>query len=122
MDLKDAVDVVHKKSLLFRSLDAIVNSYKFSRLWKASDEKEQKRILDHLNKGEKEFVSEWMEFHKDLEPGELSMRVLRIDAAKYGIYNYSRLSRAELVAAVKECVDEERRNAIKNIGSKGTIN
>jgi hypothetical protein len=52
-----------------------------------------------------------MRHHPTLDLGEVSMRVLIEKAKRFEIKNYSRLTRDELIFAIKECQYEKDRNA-----------
>lgn len=106
--LRELKKVAHANTLKCRSIEAIVTSAKFERLWEESTQllkMEAEHIIWKNNKGQ---LMKWMQDHPSLELGERSLIYLRGKAKKLRVKNYSRLSKPELIRGIanKEKVDE----------------
>lgn len=99
---------LHQKILDMRSIEATLTKPIFERLWLASDEKQRKVAKQHILNGSKDLLKSWMEFHPDLELGELSLNKLKKLAARYRVPNYSRLTRCEIEPILQELHGKNR--------------
>ena len=98
--LKEIVDDVHHRTLQQRSIQAIVKTPQFERLWEESTQEERDKVDLYIQFGYKSKVGEWIKNHSSLELGERSLKYLKDRAMFLFIKNYSRLSKAELISAI----------------------
>lgn len=92
---------IHSQVLTLRNLENLISKTSFHRLYESSSPEEKKQIYDIIQNGNKEEVARWMITHPDLEPGEMSLKGLRLLAARLHIVNYSRKSKLELIQALQ---------------------
>jgi len=107
--LREMKEAAHRNTLKCRSIESIVTSDKFERMWGES-KKIQKMEAEHIIwKGNKGQLMKWMSDHPSLELGERSLIYLRARAKKIRVKNYSRLSKPELIREIeyKEKIDEK---------------
>lgn len=93
---------LRKEVNTLRSLDYIIGQISFENLWIVSDEKDKKRLLEIIEKRNKERLITWVKNHPSIDIGEKSLTQLRDAARDLGIKNYSRLSKIELLLSIKE--------------------
>ena len=98
--LEDLKKVTHDSTLRSRSIEAIVHSDRFAKLWNASDDFEKQCAEIAVWQGSKRKLIEWMNKHDSLELGERPFSFLRKAARRLRITNYSRLSKPELIKQI----------------------
>jgi hypothetical protein len=111
-------DKIHRNTLCTRSIEAIVMSKRFERLWSESDQT-QRTIVEKLIEEDKRLtIIDWMKNHPSLALGERPLSYLRSQGKRLRIKNYSRLSKPELIREIsqKEQDDEKKQ------GGNGSIN
>lgn len=106
--LADIKKAVHENTLRTRSVEAIIQSARFERIWEESDETQRQQAELAVWQGSKPKLIAWMRNHPSLELGERPMTYLKQRAKKLRVKNYSRLSKPELIRAIemKENVNE----------------
>ena len=65
------------------------------------------KLTELVTAGNKEGLKQWIKNHPDLDLGEMNVSRLRVIAQELGVYNYSRLSRGELIRGIKEMKNEK---------------
>ena len=108
--LKDLRKEVHDNTLRCRSVESIVQSARFERLWEESTDRQKEEAELAVWKGSKPELTRWMTHHSSLELGERSLAYLKVRARKLRVKNYSRLTKPELIGAIerKEIEDEQK--------------
>ena len=107
--LRDLRKEVHDNTLRCRSIESIVQSARFERLWEESTDRQKEEAEFAVWKGSKPELMKWMKNHSSLELGERSLTYLKDRAKKLRVKNYSRLTKPELIGAInrKEIADEQ---------------
>lgn len=105
--LKELKHAVHDNTLRARSVEAIVQSAKFERLWDDSNKTDKYKAELAIWQGSKPKLIEWMKEHDSLELGERPVSYLKARAKKMRIRNYSRLSKPELIGAINKREKED---------------
>jgi len=98
--LKELIDSIHHKTLQHRSIEAIIISSKFERLWEESSREEKEKASLLIQFGYKSKLVEWIKHHPSLDLGEHSLNYLKERGKSLKIKNYCRLSKPELIAAI----------------------
>lgn len=96
---------LHNRLLLARSLELLLLKPQFEELWESSNEEQKKEAEKHIKANNKDALVEWMRKHPAIDLGEKTVRQLIPMARRLGVKNYSRLSRDELIVAIKEKSD-----------------
>ena len=106
LELKKAT---HDNTLRARSVEAIIHSGRFGRLWLESTDIQKQAAELAVWQGSTTKLTTWMRDHTGLELGERSLTWLKACAKKLRVKNYSRLAKWELINAieVKESVNEQ---------------
>lgn len=119
--LRSLCDDLHQKSKHHRSIEALISSLRFERLWDCSSPDEQEKVMLFIQFGYRSRVVEWLKSHPSLDLSERPIGYLRDLGQKRRITNYSRLSKSELVGEIKKEQQDyeanERRDGRKNIGN-----
>jgi hypothetical protein len=111
MDFKDMRDKIHRKTLKLRSIQSLIESPGFERLWEESNEKQREEVLKNLLDGSRLAVVQWMRNHPSLDLGERNMEYLRQRGKVLRIKNYSRLMKSELIREIKKHEQEQEGSA-----------
>lgn len=98
--LTEVRDDLRQKTLHSRSLEAIIMTERFERLWMESTVSQRETVMAFIEFGFKSRVSEWMKNHPSLELGERPISYLKERGRLLGIRNYSRLQKAELISQI----------------------
>ena len=108
VSLRELKKAVHDNTLRSRSIEAIVHSDKFERLWNESTDTQKQQAELAVWRASKVDLVDWMKNHHSLELGERPLSYLKARAKKLRVKNYSRLSKPELIREIehKESVDE----------------
>jgi len=96
---------IHKKILIMRSMETIINSPRFARLWKDSNMEQLMTVRLAVRSYDKFKLQKWVRQHPSLDVSELPVKRLREIAQEHNIYNYSRLSKLELIRAIDKKED-----------------
>lgn len=92
---------IHSQVLTLRNIENLIAKSSFARLYESSTPDERRKIYDIIKNGQKDEVAQWMITHPDLDPGEMSLKGLRILAARLRIPNYSRKTKLELISILQ---------------------
>jgi len=87
---------------MMRRLEHLILSPLFERLWKDSDEGLKDAATKRVFAGDLRGLKAWMRNHPSIDLGEKSVRTLREIGQRQGIANYSRLTKVELMSAIRE--------------------
>lgn len=98
------------RELKQRSINRLINSPLFERMYHRSDLLERIEVENYVEQLDKTKILNWMRHHSKLELGEKSHAVLKEMGREKRIKNWSRLSKTELVQAIGDH-DAKRRNA-----------
>jgi len=92
-------------------------------LWNDSTLEQRQTLIDAISRGDKDVVRSWITKHDKLEYGEMSIRRLRLEAAKKGIRNVTRKQKCELLMELTNVEDKRRQEErdSKIIGKDETI-
>jgi len=102
MQLHRICETLHSKILRLRSVERIVSSIRFNRLWEDSDEKQRVEAGGFIEKGDRQALITWIKQHPSLMIEELFISQLKELACGLLVCDWSRMSRLELIAAIKE--------------------
>lgn len=102
---------VHSTILIYRSIERIIDTEDFLSLWERSDDNQKQEITTIVLNKDKYGLIRWMRQHPAVELIELPIHILRDMACKLNIYKYSRLSKVELIRAIRAKNRDENRNA-----------
>ena len=92
---------IHVEAKRLRNIDYILGRPSFENLWILSDDKEKERLRVGLHNKSKDFIIDWYKSHPLIDIGEQTLIQLRETAKDLCIHNYSRLSKIELLVAIK---------------------
>jgi len=98
-------EMLHAKILRLRSIEGIVSSLRFERLWDDSDKEQREEVLGYIKEENRVRILKWIRTHPSLELGELSTSQLKELARKLRVTNYSRMLKVQLIRAIKEKED-----------------
>jgi len=106
--LEELRKATHENTLRSRSIEAIVHSRRFERLWNESSDTKKMQAEHAIWQANKNKLIDWMKEHTALELGEQPLSFLRTRAKVLRVKNYSRLSKPELIREItnKENLDE----------------
>ena len=93
-------DSVHRRTLKNRSIEAIVESDRFERLWNESSDLQKKEAEQLIKDEAKLALILWLKNHPSLDLGERPLIYLRGQGRKLRVKNYSRLSKPELIREI----------------------
>jgi hypothetical protein len=100
IELENLKKEVHTKALFYRSVEAIVFSIRFERLWLDSTPEKRKEVLSYIREDKKADLVNWMKHHAALDYGEQPLSFLKLKARILRVKNYSRLSKGELISEI----------------------
>ena len=98
----DLERILRAKAALARSIECVINRPVFLRLWDCSDDAAKQQLKTFVEDLNKEAVLKWLRNHPSINLEDYTMRRLYEIAKKHAIKNYARLSRSQLVKAIKE--------------------
>lgn len=98
--LKELIESIHHKTLQHRSIETVITSTKFERLWEESTQKQKDEVGLLIQFGYKSKLVDWMKHHPSLDLGEHTLNYLKERGRILKIKNYCRLSKPELIAAI----------------------
>jgi len=99
-------DGLHDTILKLRRIEYIVDSHLFQVFWGRSTKEQQLTVIEVLEHRDLIALIKWLDTHPSLDVGELSSGQLKARARMLKIVNYSRLTKVELIRAIKECENE----------------
>ena len=102
MSLTKILERQRQKVLLDRSIERIINKPSFGVLWEESDFLTRWIVNDWIMDGDKDDLTNWLGSHKSLSLEDKSTVRLKDMARKLQIKNWSRLSKLELIRAIKQ--------------------
>ncbi len=91
----------HNRVLSARSIEGVITSLQFERLWGESTEEQKVAAKKLIEANNKKSILAWMRKHPSIDIGEKPIRDLYPIAKRLGVRNYSRLLRHELIAAIQ---------------------
>lgn len=91
----------HNRVLSARSIEGVITSLQFERLWSASTDDQKAAAKKLIEGNNKKSILVWMREHPSIDLGEKPIRDLYPIAKRLAIRNYSRLLRHELIAAIQ---------------------
>ena len=97
------------KILILRSIELIVSSHKFERMWEHSS----KKLIGYIDKLDRDGLALFIKNHPSLERGERPIKSLKLEAQKCGIPNYSRMTKAEILSILEYYDDEKAKKALQ---------
>lgn len=92
---------LHNKVLRLRSIESVVSSDKFERLWEVSNDAEKEKVSKLIEKADRLKVSDWVKTHPSISYGEMGVISLKRVAQRMRIPHYSRLTQTELIQAIE---------------------
>lgn len=100
-ELRELRSAIHEEAKRLRNIDYILGRPSFENLWVLSDEPQKLRLKAALMSKHKDAIINWYKSHPLIDIGEQTLIQLRETAKEMCIHNYSRLSKIELLVAVK---------------------
>ena len=97
-----AREILHAKVLRLRSIEGIVSSIRFERLWDDSNNTLREEVVGYIKTENKFRIQKWMRTHPSLELGEVPTARLKELARKLRVRNYSRMNKVDLIRSIKE--------------------
>lgn len=91
---------IHNRILELRSVENLLMHPRVHSLYTSSTPEEKQELEDVLES--KEEVIKWIENHRCAESRMCTIRQLKVRAQQLGIRDYSRMSKHELIKALKE--------------------
>ena len=107
MELSTVKRDLHQQVLTARSIETIINRKVFTRLWEISTPKEREAAYGHIKARRRVSLVRWIRDHRGLELEEQPVAKLKEMAAQLSVKNWSRMTRIELLNAIKESNSEE---------------
>ena len=98
---------LHQQMLTARSIEIIIGKTVFTRLWDISTETERKTVYGHSMERRRILLARWIRDHRALELEEQPVAKLKEIASQLSIRNWSRMTKLELLKAIKESTCEE---------------
>ena len=92
----DIVAWHHRYALRIRTQDVLLQSVLFEVIWEKATNKEKEEVLTYIQEVNISELKRW------IKKKELSVRKLRVLASNNHIKNYSRLSKIQLIEALKK--------------------
>lgn len=101
---------LHAKILRLRSVEGVTSSILFERLWSDSNNRQREEVLEYIENGNRISILAWLRSHESLDIAEVPFSRLKELSRKYHIRNYSRLTKVELIRAIKEIEDGSKQS------------
>jgi hypothetical protein len=102
----------HNKILIARSIETILLSSRFERLWNHSDKEQKEAAKKCILAKDKNGIVKWMCNHTSIDVGEQPLRELYPIAQKLRIKNYSRLRRDDLIIEIMKAQNAQQRTHV----------
>lgn len=103
-DIEAYSEILHlgaRKNLQSHSIYKILRTQTFRDLWAVSSKDQKIKATTAIRDSDIQALETWMDKHPSLSFEDFSIRKLRVIARRMHIRNYSRLSRVELVTAIR---------------------
>lgn len=102
--VEDIQNDVHKMFLKYRSLDRLVQDFKFKEIFISADEEDKKRAVKIIKSVDSFKFLLWMKRQKEKNEDIacLGVRELRKIASLYGVSHYNKICKGELVRKIKQ--------------------
>jgi len=96
-------EILHNKVLKLRSVETLITKPVFDRLWcdVLTTDAMKATLEEWILTGNRKSISNWMLNHGSIDLGEHSVRQLHTIAKRHNIKHYSRMSKSELIHAIK---------------------
>lgn len=91
---------LHNHILKLRSIERIVTSRSFERMYDSSTLNEQEEIERYITNRDRARIENWVERKRAAHYGEMSLMQLRVIARKLSIPYYSRLHKSTLLSEI----------------------
>jgi len=98
----------HQSLLNLRAIETIINKSIFERLWNVSTEAEKQAVTLFIGERRKSSILRWIRNHRTLDLEELSVIRLKEIGQQHSIRNWCRLTRLELIRALKDFRGKEK--------------
>lgn len=109
---------IHNRILRLRSMETLILRPLFDRVWEDSSEEERTKILALLDQADRNGLGLYIQKHASFAMEEKSSKELKNIARRFGILNWSRMTKDELVISiVKEEMNDRGGSAPKNGGA-----
>jgi len=92
---------IHEEAKILRNIDYILSRPSFENLWVLSSEAQKEDLQKYIVERSKDNIINWYKNHKLLDIGEQTLSQLRETAKTLCVPNYSRMSKPELLLAIK---------------------
>jgi hypothetical protein len=99
--MNEARQLAYNRLNEVRNVEYLVKSPEFQATWDGAIEGARAIVLIHIKNGDKNEVQKWLDHHRKVAHAEKKWTVLMNHAKKCGVKNYSRMSRAQLIAALE---------------------
>lgn len=93
---------LHNKLLRLRSIESVVLTDRFERLWEVSTKKQREEVQKFIDLPDKQAIIKWMKNHPSLDLGEMDTRALKERAKRLQIPNWSRMQKTDLIRAIQK--------------------
>ena len=103
--MKETLAKFHVRLLDFRSLDRLIHQESFKQAWNSASNAGRKDVAGFLERVALEAVRKWIRHWENIALEEWSFRRLREKASNLNVPRYSRMTRSELIAQLKEPED-----------------
>lgn len=97
---------IHERVKTLRNIDYYISRPNFENLWVLSTVEQKQELKQAIKSKNKDAVINWYKNHPFTDIGELSLVQLRETARLLFIHNYSRLTRVELLLAIKSAKEQ----------------
>lgn len=99
--MKKLRTTIHERYIAYRAIDVLLSLPVTEMLWEASTDDLKSKLTALALAGDRYGVTKWIKTHPAHNLSELSVRILRLEAQKEGIKNYSRMTKIELIEALE---------------------
>lgn len=100
-ELREIRSKIHEEAKRLRNIDYILGRPSFENLWMLSTDEQKEKLRIGINNRSKDYIINWYKNHPLIDIGEQSLLQLRETGKLMCIHNYSRLSKIELLSAIK---------------------
>lgn len=115
-------EIIHNKVLRARAIDRLVDTEIFQELWNVSDVDQKDLAIIYISDLNLEPLKRWVYNHPKRDIDEMGFTELVNLAKAKRIKGYSRMSKTELLRALKhDKATKNRSNELSNPGNEGTI-
>ena len=101
MKLESLQYATHQRLLALRSIEYLINTPLFARLWADSIDSAKMVVRHFITNLRRESLLKWMANHPSIDIGEMSIARIKQIAKDLRIKNYSRLRKTELINAIE---------------------